>query len=299
VPVDWEFWWTKAVANVNPNAPVVDLPLFLFEFKDMPKMIKHLGNLLTEYEALGNFVKPTKKMLNTLGPDALLAYNFGWKPLVSDLKSMVSLGKSIDDRLRQLRNMARKKRTRRRIGSVESSYEGSSVYLDVAVQGQFWCPVKHDDKTEVWLVARPELLDITPGTAPELWYIMDQALGLAPSYATMWNMIPWSWLIDYFVNVGTYLEAHRGHIRWSMGDAFLMAKTNRKRTVDIDYVRSRSPNGSYSGGVTTCELKSRQYRYNPGPQIAFDPFLSQGQMANLGALVISSALSGKSPEWWS
>ncbi len=285
----WDFWFTKAIANYNPNAPEVDLPLFLFEFKDFPKMLKHLGDLLHKVDNAYDLYK-------SVGPDAILAWNFGWAPLFSDLMSLASLGRLLDKRQDQLRNMEKKKKVRRSLGSGSSSSSAPDVFIGVgAANGNY--PSTYETDYEVWFVSRPRLVDQLPGTAPGLWDSIDQVLGLELSYSTLWNMLPWSWLIDYFVNVGNFLDAYRGHIRWHLGNTYVMYHSTRKRVIDIEAVRSANPSGSYTGGVVSVESKRRQYRHNPSPRLSFDPFLTDGQMAILGALLTSDALKSKLP--WS
>lgn len=281
--VTWDYWFTKAIANYNPNVPALDLPLFLFEFKDFPHMLKHAGEFLSAGVKASNY-------LATITSDAVLAWNFGWKPLISDLTTLVSLGHLIDARLRQLRAMERRKKVRRFLGRGKSSYPGADVYIGVgASNGNYHTRI--DEEYEVWFVSKPYLYDPHPGRAPDLWEQCSQILGLEVSYSTMWNMIPWSWLIDYFWNIGTFLEAHRGNVRWAMGKTFVMYHETRKRVMDIQDLSARNPSYTYTGGIVKVESKKRQYRHNPSPRLAMEPFLTPGHMANLGALLTSDAFS--------
>jgi hypothetical protein len=41
--VDWDYWFTQAIANMNPNNPEVDIPTSLAELGDLPQTVRQLG----------------------------------------------------------------------------------------------------------------------------------------------------------------------------------------------------------------------------------------------------------------
>jgi hypothetical protein len=289
----WAYYFTQATASMNPDVPVVDLPLFLFEFKDFPSMLKNMGDVMLTGV---NFSKKSHNIGDVIGgvkltAESFLAYKFGWAPLLADLKTMTGIALSIDQRFRQLRNMQNRKKVRRQLTTSSVSYDGGGVFASSPYFG-----VLETDVTETvkaWFTARPYMMDVLPPLIPDehrdvLW-AYGLADGLTPS--TVWNAIPWSWLVDYFINVGDFLDATRGYTRWQMGDVCVMEEFTR--------VRSRRDHLAYtaglklSGGRISFTTKRRQVRHNPSPNIAFDPVLTGSQMSNLGALATSLALGGK------
>lgn len=277
-----EFWKTKALANMNPSRPVVDLPLFVFELKDFPRMLRHLGETLS---------KGLKGLRPVDVPEWHLAYSFGWKPLLSDLFSLVKLNKSIEERKAHLRAMEVGHRLKRTLTKGEVTRTVSSNWFQV---WGLWDPILQADLTtvgsqRVWYTANAKLLYDLPDVRHDPEYSYIQALGLNMSAETLWNAIPWSWLIDYFVNVGDVLAAHRGYIPWKCTRMNLMCTSVAEST--LTNVR-QTGNVSVSVGSMKTSVKTRSVYVDPVPTVAFDPFLSGSQVAILGSLLTARSLRG-------
>lgn len=281
-PVNWAYWRTKALANMNPNAPVVDIPLFIFEFKDFPAMLRNMGNVLG------------KRMNPRDIPEGWLSYSFGWKPLVNDLLSLFDFTKQMEDRLAYLRRLEHGGHIRRSLGGgVVQHYVTPNGYSTIAVTGKgnaLTADVEVVEKQRVWYTANAKLLDPLPLLLSEQRALsQDIVLGLNVDPSTVWNMIPWSWLIDYFSNIGDVMLAYRGGLRFSCTRMCLMCTSD---------IRSKLTNIRY-GGTTTSEgttmhslVKQRNVYVNPRPQLTWDPILSGTQILNLGALLTAGALKG-------
>lgn len=277
-PVNWAYWLTKALANLNPNAPVVDLPLFLFEFKDFPSMLRNLGEVLS------------KRVSPKAVPEGYLAYSFGWAPLVNDLFKLFDLSNQIENRKRYLQRLENGGHIRRSLGGgvvqhtitpngygAGTSSSGSVLRADVALT----------EKQTVWYTANAKLLDPLPDAAPLQFLTENIVTGLNVSPSTAWNMIPWSWLIDYFSNIGDFMQANRGGLRFQTTRICIMCTSK----VESKLVNVRMVNGSsYTGGTLTNITKQRYVSLNPRPQLTWDPFLSGSQILNLGALSTAKAL---------
>jgi hypothetical protein len=282
--VNWLYWQTKALANLNPSAPKVDLPLFLFEFKDFPAMLKNLGDVL------GNKQHPRDI------PEGYLAYSFGWAPLVSDLMKLLEIQKSIEDRKRYLRALEGGTHIRRQLGSGVLQHVFLPDGFNMGVTNWTLTPIFVADvtiveKQKVWFTANAKLLTDLPAVSSPDELATVLSLGLVMSPSTLWNMVPWSWLIDYFFNIGDLLESLRGWIPLSVPQMCIMARNESSST--LTNIR-KHPGISWSGGTTIRRTaKQRHVVYEPMPFLTADPFLSFGQMANLGALGVAAALKSK------
>lgn len=271
------FWVTKALANMNPSKPLVDLPLFLFELKDFPRMLKDLGRVLQ------GRAKPVDV------PNGHLAYVFGWAPLVSDLLKLLKLQQSIEERKRYLQRLERGTRLKRILFQGEVSrvrqvdgYTISGVTADVEL-------IEH---LKVWFTANAKLQIPLTNADLEEDRLIRLLLGATPAASTLWNAVPWSWLVDYFVNVGDTLEAQRGWIPFSttrmcvMGHSIIQSNLTRMRVTE--------PTLSVSDSGMITEVKRRTVVANPMPWLTYDPFLSTSQMAILTSLVVSRVMGGGS-----
>jgi hypothetical protein len=274
--ISWAYWKTKALANMNPNKPVVDLPLFLFEFKDFPRMLRDLGRILTGLGQLADFA------------GQYLAYSFGWAPLVGDVLDLFGIAKSIEDRKAYLLRLEGGTAVKRSLGThvLQDVYTPNGY--DLAFTPQTWRWDTHRKEVmKVWFTANAKLLTPLPHADRLQGLSQDLVLGLRIHPATVWNMLPWSWLIDYFANVGDFLEAQQGHIKTSVTRMNIMAE--QVITDNLSNPRMAATCVA-TGGNFTVTSRLRQIYANPTPSLSFTPFLTGGQMANLGALATVKAL---------
>jgi hypothetical protein len=282
-PVNWTYWVTQAIGNLNPRRPDVDLPLFLWELREFPRMLRDLGRVLS------GRLRPSDV------PGGYLAYQFGWKPLYSDLNSLLRLRRSIVNRIRHLRALESGKAIfRRRLASrrLIKDVTDATPYRLFAVGSNPnpWAidgKVNHREYLTVWMTARASLkeplddkLDL-PNRALSLSY------GLTARPDLLWNSLPWSWLIDYFGNVGAFLEAQDALTYLNVSQMCLMALTvTENRLIDVK-VRSGL---SYTESTLYREYKQRSVHANPTPFFATQPFITDRQEAIIGSLITSRAL---------
>lgn len=281
--INWPFWMTKALANMNPSKPIVDLPLFLFELKDFPRMLKGLGDILR------NGMSP--RGVRNL-PDHQLAWSFGWAPLISDLTSLLNLQKSIAERIAYLQALERGSRVRRTLFDGEILRTITPNGYTIASGGPtptLVADVRLTEYLRVWYTAKAKLMTTLPSGSELGDLARGLVLGRTLSAATLWNMIPWSWLIDYFINVSDVLAAGRGYLPFHVTWLNIMAST----VTSSSLVRIRYDTGVSSvGGELQTTSKSRFVTANPIPWLTYDPFLTSGQMLNLGSLLTARSLRG-------
>lgn len=209
---------TKLLAKTNPSKPEVSLPAFLGELKDLPHQIYDKGRkALSSGSSLGN--------------------RFGILPMVSDVLKMFRLSSAVDKKAVELRNMyknggAQRKRELSRT-SLSSSYPVREFGLD------FQCT---DVTTQrVWGTCfwKPVVVPghFTRGVEVNRAYVSRLLLGISEDkdltgYARdVWELIPFSWLADWFGNVGDYLDATQGSNLFSANRICLMAHTTTTRTL--------------------------------------------------------------------
>lgn len=274
VSQNFQYWKNKALANMSPYKSAVDLPLFLFEFKDFPSMLRNLGDVLSKK------VSPAKY------PEGYLAYSFGWAPLVSDLRTLAKIQKSVDDRIRYWRKLETGTHIRRKLGEGVLAHSiTSDGYTVLSAYGNPGTALKADVvytvKQKAWFTANAKLIGTLPAPSNQQAAAMRTALGLTLSPTTLWNMMPWSWLIDYFFAIGDFMEATRGMLNLSIPSMCVMVRTESRSF--LQNVRM-APGLTREGGDFTTLQKDRSVSLSPYPFVTTRPFLSLGQVANLGAL---------------
>lgn len=183
--------WNK----FKPIQPYVSLGTFIAELRDIPGL---LFKRVQKFRDLGN---------------NYLAYQFGWKPFLGDLISWYDSVKRIDQRIAQLKrdNGRYVKRGGTLFRSSEFNQEvHSASSLDLAFPSvhSYQNVVESTWESEkCWFTARfkyyiPGLMSAKFGTLAayrRLW-------GLKMTPNEVWQLLPWSWLVDWFSNAGDVIS---------------------------------------------------------------------------------------------
>lgn len=277
---DLLYWETQALARSNPNSPMVDVPLFLFELREVPSMLMDVGNL-----KLG---RPTSKKITKGSAEGFLAYNFGWLPFIGDLFSLMSLARDWEERARFL-NGNRGRRTKVRLARQSHSQDLAG---DITIPGYnhlVWYPNLYTkrDTLDVWATYTEEWVGDDLPTDAFADTSLSTGLGKGANPETLWNIVPWSWLIDYFANIGDVMASLRGQIPYELRNFSVMAHSNRKITGNLSetFGPSYSSSGlTFTNAKFSWERKQRRVSAVASPHIRFQPLLTGRQTAILGAL---------------
>lgn len=275
----WAYYTTKALVLANPNTPKFDLPLFLWELKDLPSMLKNLGDILAHWR---NRKPPNPQDI----AGYYLAYSFGWKPLFNDLKILLNLADLIEQKKREFLEAAKKggRKVGGKVGknnlSLSTTLSGSVSFAGLLHASCRW--VLLDGKEEAWFTARQSLFsDFTKVSLDTAAF--RAVLGLNLNAATIWNMLPWSFLIDYFVNIGDFLAATRG---------FMTYKVTKLNVMCHQVVKWRSeriflhPNLAFKEGFMKYEYKGRRLPNPSIPLLWYRPWWTNTMIANVSALLL-------------
>lgn len=264
---------TKILAETNPSRPVVSLPNFINELRELPALIKDAGGPLIRKLA-----------------DANIRYNFGIAPLASDLYSMINFQSEVDKRQKELQALRdgglRRKREIFSGVATDSVNRRSmqSVVLPFDYRGEFTV------REKVWASVSWKPDSNFPKSNHELMMAARKAVfGFTLDPAVAWEAIPWSWLVDYFSNVGDFLIAKRNIIGATPGNVLVM----RQRELEAKWtvVENPIPHWKAEECLKTTVTKSRR-KSSPTLTTAGLQGLSAKQFSILGSLAI---LRGKNP----
>lgn len=275
----WNYLVTKGLANINPNKPLLDAPLFLFELREFPSMLRDLGHVLS------------RRLHPRDVPNGYLAYSFGWAPLLSDLSNLIDLTKAMNQRLTYLKK-ARDSGVsmHRSLGKSQSRVSGGEYNLLPNGYGQYGLRSTEVTTTsdKYWMSSRMKITEDLPPPEDIPEFLLRNVLGLNMRPATLWNAIPWSWLVDYLFNIGDMLDATGGQLAWKCTSMCIMHRSEAVSTLE----NKRSELGlTWNGGDHMTQVTKRRNVYaNPTPFFAYRPVLTSGMLANLGALITARAL---------
>lgn len=194
--------WNK----YRPGKPDASLGQFLGELREAPRLLKFKVKSFKERGYHGR----------DFGSD-YLNIQFGWLPVVRDIQSFYRAFKNLETRLEQLKRD--NGRPIRRRGTIKMS-EDTTFYEEGYAYSHAWpsltsgfynqtLPHRQRNTTwseKVWFSGRFRywIPDIGTPQWERRAIIALFGANLSPSLA--YELMPWSWLIDWFVNIGDVIE---------------------------------------------------------------------------------------------
>jgi hypothetical protein len=219
--------YPKAFGKSRPGNPIAGLGQFLIELKELPAF-----PLLTGAEGLTGAIakfrgqRPFKgipfhripqHLLEKLGQFRNLGSEylngvFGWKPFIADLVKVYDLTHYVEAEIAKLIRENRKAIRRRGTLIDERSTSRSQTLYPYSYANVGGSPpvstgytnyvVTTRERTRVWYSFMYQYY--IPDTGSLLWNAKARAalFGALPTPSLVWEVLPWSWLIDWFANVG-------------------------------------------------------------------------------------------------
>lgn len=296
--------------RAKPKLEYAGLGQFLFELRDLPRQLKQTSEFFKDaYKSLkGDF--SSSMMRPQRVADDFLNHQFGWVPFIGDLVKAYDTyqrSASIDEQLTKDNGQwIKRSRVVEHTESVSDAYraiDNSHPYVWPVLNGfQYVASGSHTDfhvekSSRVWFEAqfryyRPEFDRGKPYYSD--WYgTMNRAItkyGLRVSPALIWKVTPWSWLADWFSNIGENLSYMTSQLYDGMVSRYAyVMKTTHTAVVNTSVINF-PPFGTPSfRGQWYQYLVTKDRREAPSPygfSTTWDD-LSPKQLAILAALGIS------------
>ena len=202
----------KGCARANPSTPYVDIPVAVAELRELPQLIYDSGRSLIRKAAGAN-----------------LKYQFGIAPLAGDLAKLTRFNEEVEKRLRLIQRAQQQQGYRKTVktGSACVSTQKWQLWHSNYTSISSWCYGQTVAVQKVHSRWSP-LGDFSKYTSPASQRLLAiRAVGgLTIDFSTAWELYPWSWLVDWFSNVGDYIAANRNIIPLSLtGIAYMLERT--------------------------------------------------------------------------
>ncbi len=273
---------TACLARSNPSRPGFSLPNFLFELKDLPGMVREIGRL-----------KHLGRLRQTLTPGSkasasfFLSYQMGWAPLIRDLQKLLEFQALVDKKMRDLERLYNNGGLHRKVKSDEwtqtVTQSNASIAIESGIDSGLLARSDTTTTAKRWATVRwyPASQPSTRHSNQELQRLARElAFGTRIGTKTVWDAIPWTWLIDWFTNCGDFVQAHDNRIPLSHSTPCVMTEITTKRSW------TRTDSIQCNGGNGTVERVSKSRTLSNGSLTASVPFLDGRQVSILGALAI-------------
>jgi hypothetical protein len=182
---------------------------FLIELKDFKFLFRRVSGKLNVWKnLLRSLYDPARSLRHNLA-NLRLQYAFAWKPLVADLQDVIKGLRTFEKRYNAL--VAAFNKSIRRRASLPVTIAPWQVTYD-----RPWDSISHQSFFMKYRYEKPPLWRMTVkyrfkvpllrSTATWSLGVLD-SLGVNPNPAILWNAIPFSFVLDWFVGVGDWLDS--------------------------------------------------------------------------------------------
>lgn len=260
---------STAWKRTRPGNPVASVATLIGESREfLPSLPKRL------YDAIGALIARKQSYRRLHGPkglgDAYLNVQFGWLPLVSDIQKMYELYQTLDKRLADIvrnndKGVRRRTKLRDSTDSTVTRWESTAPFANWhGGVPPTWVPGRSvveqiDTVTDkIWYVARYHYYIPDIGSSQWTKRATRALYGANFTPEVAWNLLPWTWLFDWFGNVGDVVSNISSNAVDNLtADYAYLMRTQETRTDYMGYcrwdgARNVVTNTSITAGSATC-----------------------------------------------
>lgn len=282
---DASVYGAEAWSKMKPDQPEMSGLNAIVELKDLPGMLK------TRFSSSG---------LAGIG-DYYLAQKFGWDPLLRDIRDFIITQIKSQEILKQLiRDNGKPVRRAIKLSDTRTAVnegKGPGNLGPQLVTGFYRDPSGYhnviSDYQRVWASAQ-FVYHLPDGPRDIKWtaQMKRRIFGFRPSPAVVYNAMPWSWLVDWFLDVGYLVDNLQTNLvdRLAANYFYVMMERGRQGTNTVRSTYYRYPTGEpftvTATGLHKSGIKTR-VKGDPFGWGTADNSLSGVQTSILGALGLS------------
>jgi len=269
----------KILSATNPSMAHVSVPTIVGELKELPMLIKGWGESLLKDIAKGH-----------------LSWRWGIKPMIGEAKNLLNLARAINSRVVMLQRLQTHGQISRRCSLLKDSYS-------VPIQTNIWLHASGcfviasrttDHSIKEWgsaqyFVKSDTVLPRYGDDATLNAMATRLSLGIT-SYELLvaaWELMPWSWFVDWFTNVGDIISAGNNTINLGVRNVCLMRRTTSRTKYELN----RASTTSWVNKVILPSLEEeRKERWNvsstPVLSVTSMPLFEAKTWSILGSLAV-------------
>lgn len=226
-PADLDILCTRALKSMLPYIrEELSLVNSLVELRDFKRPVNNLVKTLRNPRLLAELPKKLTRNYNPKGwslarlvrsaAEANLSYQFAIRPLIADIRAVCSALSRTERRIndflvRQGRPMNRHwvcSLEEMQSSNEETSTDGSWTWIDQFTKGTYLRAARQVicDPTEFHAQVQYNFRYTELQAAQAQLFALLDSLGVNLNPAIIWNAIPWTFLVDWVIDVSSYLE---------------------------------------------------------------------------------------------
>lgn len=302
-------WGPKAWALSAPKIEMANGFVSLAEARDIPRMLKISSSVFhSKWGLYGGNINTVRQVPKQVS-DTFLNHQFGWSPFLSDLGKFYTAHNEMSSYMSRMGHGNDKWKVYRRtlLDDYQSSKlaEGNGVRYRPSFEPTEWAWVRpgtqskwelHEEKFTLvtssgsfkWY--KPEFEDLKSGNINVGFRnigIQMAAHGIRISPSNIWRATPWTWLIDWGLNVGRSIDRLSEYLLDGVVSKYLYVMQHTvRRLVLYNTIPFRTGDVTFAH-YRIIDVKQRAEAGSPyGFDLPWDNF-SLRKMAILGALGIS------------
>lgn len=311
-------------AATNPQHRTFSFFRELVELRDLPRTILSMKGTAQDLARVYNSFHDSRLRDKVFSlsesvrdiPKEYLSYHFGWKLLVKSIDDLLSKPEKTAKRISLLIRRSGKATTYRTKRKFTSSVTAGVPNLSVGNQD----PAEFIEKTESRIERQSELRMVINTTfdfpsinpvsfASRMFY--DQ-LGVNPRPTDLYNLVPWSWLFDWFTGTGDYINVideinrDRSLINWGMITAVtrgVLTTTSTSRYTDRETVQVTYGNTGVTTNITRRKTYSATLDYSYQMRVDLGSIAGVRKITDVSSLtsyqqsILGALLSERSRKW--
>ena len=259
----------RSAARSSPSRPYVDVPVNVLQLGELTQLIRTVGENIIRKVARKN-----------------IEYQFGIAPLVGDLVKLLNFHDQTDRRVKEFKRLAGPRGLRKTYdyGSWTGTSGKEVIFQSDTASIRSWCSgtTTVGKRAHIRWHASDDMQRYRSNS--QLRALAQKAvLGMTFDAFTAWQIMPWSWFMDWGFDVSSYLKASRNIVPARVGSCVVMTHTKTEWTCPT-FVHQTMPGISMSSVRSIKERKMRQPA-SIAP-VAHFPFLSGNQMGILSSLYV-------------
>lgn len=225
----------KMAKRLNPSKPAVEVGVNLAELAALPLYLQKAGVKL--HKRVGKNPKRTVDWAQ-ISPEnpgsSYLALRYGWEPLLKDVRKLMRLVDAVEKKLSKYRRLEKDGFLRSSSKKFPQRYHQQASRNVLDAYGTLW-NITTVRSTVRWctLYYTADTSTLFDTDSESLLAARRAAYGLNVDGSTMWQIMPWSWMADWFGNFGDYIDGQRNSIGARLTTCLLMETVETETRVSI------------------------------------------------------------------